>query len=438
MDYIAEIKKLPSEVQDVLMSSFGASINLEISKKYNLDDSQANLFIDFTNDLYLKNLKIDNLEGKIISDLKLSADQAHSLALDIAGLKLLVADDYFKGEILNYLAKNNGDLTSYGQKVMEEKVAIEKEKKEELDLEEEPLNEGSDKEIKKSNEKSLENRANSRLDELNDQVRSLEFIEGEKKSAISLFRENLLDTLNSPADFEEVIQEYNESLIDLLHDVDFKKDLENALYSNQEQITESRIHLEGREVDGTVSNWLKDFIKTNGSEFFSGVALAQYLSNSANIKNISPLEKHLISQLLKLYRNLSFFPDSMGNLPTSSWQIVPFDRMTQERVALKMVPPIETPVAKPIFKPNLTPKTPIKEVIKETPVTQPIITKAIEESLNNAPINNVSAPVDSSENILDEITELNKEIANYPENSLEYRALKQEIEHFKKSKNFKI
>lgn len=411
MNYIAEIKKLPLNIQDILISPFGASINSEIIKKYNLNDIQAGLFMDFTNDLCLKTLKIENLETKILSDLKLPADQAHSLSLDIAGLKLLIADDYFKGEILNYLSKNNADLTGYGKKVMEEKVALEKEQAAYLDLEEKPAAKNLDN--KNGAEKILKNTkaaTSSKFIDIMDAVKDLEYEEKEKRAAVSLFKEDLLETLNAPADYEEIIEEYNEVLIELLRDDNFKKDLENSLYSNQEKISERKIILDGHDVEGTVSNWLKDFIKTNGSEFFSGVALAQYLSNSANIKNLNQNEKHLISQLLKLYRNLSFFPDSMGNLPLENWQIVPFDRMTQERVALKMTPPAKS------VRPTKEPVAPkqnsiVKPIVKPEPIIKPEI---------------------------DELAELNKEIANYPENSLEYRALKQEIEHYKKSHKGKI
>ena len=142
----------------------------------------------------------------------------------------------------------------------------------------------------------------------------------------------------------------------------------------------------------------------------------------------------------------------MGNLPIEKWQIVPFDRMTQERVVLKMVPPVESSAVKTDIRPISAPKTSAEEIVQKisqsaelttAKTVEPIAPKAIaansiKESLNTAPIDNIPDQVESSEDILDELSELNKEIANYPENSLEYRALKQEIEHFKKSKKFKI
>lgn len=387
MDYYSEIKKLPSEIKDILLSSYGASLNAEIAKKYNLDAKQEGQFIDFICDLFLRIFKIDNLESKIITDLKLLPDKAHSLALDMAGLKLLLADDYFKGEILTYLSKNNGDLLSYGQKVIEEKVALENERKFYAEDIEKPLESA----IRKKDEVKKE----SKYIDLDDPVNGLAYEEDEKKSAISLFKEDLLDTLNLPIDFKEIIEEYNESLIDLLRDINFKKDLENALYSNQEKISANKISLDNREVEATVANYLRDFIKTNGSEFFSGVVLAQYLSSSANLKKLNQKEKYLVGQLLKLYRNLSFLPDSMGSLAVENWQIIPFDQVIINKSSVKNKP----------SKPEVSKK-----------INSPSVAK---EDLLNTPA---------------ELRELEKEILDYPENSLEYRALKEEMKRFSGAK----
>ena len=393
MDYYSEIKKLAPEIQDILSSSFGTAINTEIIAKYQLDSNQAGLFIDFINDLYLKVLKIDNLENRIISALKLNSDSAHSLTLDIAGLKLLVADDYFKGEILNFLSKNNGDLTGYGKRVMEEKAALEKEKAAYLE-DEKPLGPIVNKVVdNKVANKSKDNFLN--LDD--DSVSNFKEEEEEKKAAVLLFKEDLIDVLEVPDDFKNVIADYNETLIDLLHDEEFKKNLENALYSNQEKIGENRISINDHEADETVANWLKDFIKINGSELFSGVVLAQYLSGAANTKKLNPAEKHLLSQLLKLYRNLAFFPDSMENLPLENWQIIPFE----VRNSGKEVPRAASG--------NISTAT---KSLKKT-ISQP-------DNISDKP------------NITAELQELQTQLLVYPENSFEYKALKQEIVRFRK------
>jgi len=393
MDYYLEIKKLAPEIQDILSSSFGASVNREIIIKYKLDSNQAGLFIDVINDIYLKVLKIDDLEKKLSSDLKLSPDSAHFLALDVAGLKLLVADDYFKGEILNYLSKNNGDLTGYGKRVMEERMALEKEKAVYLE-DEKPLGPIVNKVV---NNKVANKPKDNFLNLDDDSINNLEQEEGEKKAAVLLFKEDSLNVLEVPDDFKNVIADYNETLIDLLHDEEFKKNLENALYSNQEKIGETRIFINDHETDGTVANWLKDFIKINGSELFSGVVLAQYLSGAANTKKLNPAEKHLLSQLLKLYRNLAFFPDSMENLPLENWQIIPFEVRGAGKEVPRSVSGNISAAAKPL----------------EKNISRP-------DNIPNKPDNTA------------ELQELQTQLLAYPENSFEYKALKQEIERFHK------
>jgi len=110
-----------------------------------------------------------------------------------------------------------------------------------------------------------------------------------------------------------------------LENGDFRKNLENALFSNQEILTDKDFVFNGKKQMSTISNWLKDFIKRNGSGMFDNLALSQYLSGSENAKKLDSQEKKLLHKLLILYRNLKFFPESMGNAPAEEWEIIPLD-----------------------------------------------------------------------------------------------------------------
>ncbi len=376
---------LPEEVQYYFSNEFCGGIILYLAKDYNIDSSHIyGLVFDTVNHDFDFNYVKNELLALNLKDLKTDV-----FFRDFIGKIFLPINQYIKNiNIKEELSKNGGDPKSYQENVDKFFSLIEDENFNDfdslIDLHEKIVNPGE-----------------------------------EKAYIIDLFSAHLLEVLAS--DSSDAIMSLNGGLIYLLNtetDDSFKKDLENALYSNQEKISENRINFEDREVEGTISNYLRDFIKKNGSEFFSGVVLAQYLSNSANTKKLNAQQKHLISQLLKLYRNLSFFPDSMGNLPTVRWQIIPYDEKPKE---------IPTSTAKPSGSNKLS--SPSKPVVKEvSKITH-------KEIINTAP---ESVLPNSSENILDELSELNKEILDYPENSLEYKALKQEIERFKKSKKFKI
>lgn len=162
-----------------------------------------------------------------------------------------------------------------------------------------------------------------------------------------------------------------------------QENLNNILLTNQEIITSGHLVIEDKEAAPTISNWLKDFIRVNGSEMFDELKMAEYLSSSANAKQLKQTEKDLLRKLFRLYRNLSFFPDSMGSDPIEDWQIIPVDKVDDD---------------KKIFKSNG-----VQDVLAD-----------------NAP----ATPLD----------QLQEALTRYAPGSLEYKAVKQEIERLKKKK----
>ena len=103
--------------------------------------------------------------------------------------------------------------------------------------------------------------------------------------------------------------------------------------------------------------------------------MAEYLSQSPNIKSLKPEEKELVRKVLKLYRNLAFFPESMDGIALENWEILPLNHND--------------------VKNNLE-----KENISENPVI-----------------------TERQKTIFD----LQKNLTKYPTTSLEYKAIHQEI-----------
>lgn len=146
-----------------------------------------------------------------------------------------------------------------------------------------------------------------------------------KEDVLELIKECLIDTLRFHDDF--LLRELNDDLIELMaDDQKFQKELEKALYSNQEKLTHKKFILDGKPHSPSVGNWLKDFIKKNGSGMFDNLVLTKYVTNSENTKTFDAEEKKLVGKLLELYRNLKFFPESMGDLPPEKWEIIPLDK----------------------------------------------------------------------------------------------------------------
>lgn len=214
-------------------------------------------------------------------------------------------------------------------------------------------------------------------------------VEQRKELILKTFSENIIPALQAePAK----LHDFNIAIFQIL-DTDETLDdkIENLLYVNQEKISNHHIIIDGHPASPTIANWLKDFIKKYGSDLFDEVALAEYLTQSPNIKQLTPSEKELVRKVLKLYRNLAFFPESMEGVPLEQWEMFPVDRS-------KIMSISKAPVEK---------KTVIAEIAAE------ILDEVVNEKQKV-------------------VFDLQKSLAKYPQTSLEYKAISQEINRLSK------
>ena len=108
-------------------------------------------------------------------------------------------------------------------------------------------------------------------------------------------------------------------------DQEIESRLADNLRKNGELVCESKIRLGDKEVSGTISNWIADFVSRYGTDKFDELDMAQYMSSSDNANNISAPEKNNLRRILRLYYNFIFFPDSMDGVPMEKWEIFPLD-----------------------------------------------------------------------------------------------------------------
>jgi hypothetical protein len=140
---------------------------------------------------------------------------------------------------------------------------------------------------------------------------------------LNIFSKTIVPTLKADNDY---LRQLNIAIFQVLNaDEDFEEKIISLLYNNSEILTRSQINLDNHSSSPTVANWLKDFISQYGSDLFSEVDLAEYLSSGFNVGPLSVGEKDLVKKLLKLYRNLVFFPESVENVPVKDWSVFPLD-----------------------------------------------------------------------------------------------------------------
>lgn len=145
----------------------------------------------------------------------------------------------------------------------------------------------------------------------------------EKNAFKKIFAENLLAEMSENFTIKNA---FNSRIFDILeHDLNYKRELERLMYENSEVLTGKSIMTAGKASQPTIGNWLKDFISKKGTGDFNTIALSDYMTNSANTKELSQAEKRKLFDLLNLYRNIKFFPENVAGKPIEDWQILPFD-----------------------------------------------------------------------------------------------------------------
>ena len=392
MDYLADLKKLPDYIQDILISPFGANLNREIGEKYFLNDEQIEAMIDLTNEVYLGILKIDSLSDAISSRLKIDPKKSASLAIELAGKKLLISDDYFKGKISAFLKEKAVNLADFSEIIAKQKEA---------------LNEEIEKIEPQENQEAFQ-------DILTDPLSNEDFFKQSQEDTLNLFREDLVKILSLGSEFNDLVDELNDDIFEFIEDNNYRQKLESALYNNnQENVTRIKPIINNNPERGTIANWLKDFIAFHGSDNFSDIVLAEYLVNSANAKKLSANDKKKIKKLLKIYRNLVFFPDSFKD-KGPDWGVIPLEIDYSKTEGKKETKPSD------IMKSDKEGRS------KSIPIRKGVIEDS--EMKNNKTLEPAKIT------LLDELQIMLKD---YPENSLEYKAIEQEIKHLSSKINKK-
>ncbi len=277
-----------------------------------------------------------------------------------------------------------------------------------------------------------------------------------KNSIHEIFASSLIDLLKgSPAE----IKAFNILVFSSLVEDDTLEDkIIKALFANQEEISANKIILEDKEIKASVANFLKDFIRNHGSGMPDNLVLANYLNTSSNAKKLSASEKELLNRILKTYRNLVFFPESLDNVPMELWEIVPEKSSQQEVLDVLSDEDSRTTnqdknkaVRALASKKNIKMKDGNQVVTDQIALSEkkrltpdPLVEVSdhrFQGKANRKPISSVSTPdelakiqkiISQDDYTLDELV---NRLPQYSENSLEYRAIKQEIDRLRRQAN---
>jgi hypothetical protein len=192
----------------------------------------------------------------------------------------------------------------------------------------------------------------------------------------------------------------------------FKSRLRSALLECGALLSEKKIVLNNNQVPASVANWLKDYYTQVGMDKVDTLKVSQYLTNSPNIKLISPEEKDDLKRLLNLFENLKVSSQEFPIFEESVVAILP-DRELALILNGQMA--------------NIGPE--VVKLIEEIAALENFQQmEATRDVLSDAPVFPEAAVT-----AVPRTAELQEMLNNYPPDSLEYKAISQEIMRLQKT-----
>ena len=237
---------------------------------------------------------------------------------------------------------------------------------------------------------------------------------------LSIFQGGLLPLLKGPVG---ELRKFNISVFAALdNDPSLEDRINSAFYANSEIISKENILIEEKEYRPTIGHWIKDFVVVNGSEMFDGLILARYLSTSSNCQRLSLEEKAIVSKILKTYRNLVFFPESMDNIPIELWEVLPVENEFGVNDILS--DDLET-------SENLSSKKQLAKRIKksQSPASETPTINIQPSEKSEA----VEVPAAKQTEVDSSAAKLQAALNDYAPDSLEYKVIKQELERLRQA-----
>ncbi len=220
---------------------------------------------------------------------------------------------------------------------------------------------------------------------------------------------NLVDKLNDRLKFVEILE--NRDLL--------KQQISNCLLLNKNKVTTKKIRIGSILHEPTVSNWLKDYLSNINLSVDPGLRINNYLNNSQNIQLIDSNEKKKIKDLIVFFEHTKKSSLVAGNLEESFI----FTDQDGRKIVIDHGLPIKSDVN-------------IEKIIKDIYSKENLLDIGKDSFINSKKrdfyrFNKKIEDLDSFPP--NPLLILSNSLNNYSPSSLEYKAIKQEIERLRKN-----
>lgn len=196
---------------------------------------------------------------------------------------------------------------------------------------------------------------------------------------------------------------------------ELKAKLREAILKNKAKVTKNKIKIGSIDHDSTISNWLKDYYSKLGVEQINALALNQYLVNDENTKKLNEAEKNRLKKIFNLFEHLKSSSTELKGLEENFVAILPDGRISiiDGGVPLKIDANVEQLLDD------------VKNHLDQSNI-----------GINDDVLNSQIMQDSQDDKIIEEknahLKNLSEALSNYSPTSLEYKAIKEEINRLRK------
>lgn len=225
-------------------------------------------------------------------------------------------------------------------------------------------------------------------------------------------------------DPEEKLREKLLTILDLDKRDEFKSKIRQALLKNKNLITKGKIKVGSVMEPASIANWLKDYYSKLGIDPVDNLKSNQYLVNDVNTKTLKDEDRDKLKKLFSFFEFLKFSSKDKGHLEENFVAILPDGKISiiDGGQPVKIDPEVE-------------------RMLEDINNNQPQTDSEDDLFLDNERENDVqdwdSESAQVKEVPTSPIASLTESLNKYPPSSLEYKAIKQEIEKLRKQANAK-
>lgn len=299
-----EQQKNNQVVTDIVSSMTAVNELAGVAKVFGLTINQTVSLEKIAHRVVIGEISAGQMEYEIAREMGFDADYSRKIAVAVAGGYLLAIDKWLDGSVANYLKSCGADLVQFASVAANLQAAPDKER---LMFEKENEPEEEFVFTPKNPEEEI--------------IKSINQGE-EKDDMVDLFEHRIIDTL--AISNSEILDDYNQFLISSFSD-DKKLyvAIQQALKSNQEEISPGTISLDNKEVPATISNFISDLLKSVQTSDINEMSLVQYFSSSSNFRKLSPSGKNVVRKVFRLYINLWLLFENINSKPIEEVEIFP-------------------------------------------------------------------------------------------------------------------